>query len=149
MVSLPTNEENSSEQTIAKRKQAEEAHTFELFKAMTNMFAALDVIYFSMELTYDKNGKPVDGIFCEVNPATERLLGKSREQLIGKSRKELFGNVFDELPIMFDAVVKSGNPSHFESYGAGLQKYYDIYAWKIAQNQVSVILRDISETQES
>ena len=150
---MPTSEGNSktadNEQTIAKRKQAEEAPTFELFKAMTNMFAALDIIYFTMKLTYDKSGKPVDGIFLEVNPATERLLGKSREQLIGKSRKELFGNFFDELPEKFDKVVKTGNPSHFESYGGALNKYYDIYAWQVAENRVSVILRDITESKKA
>ena len=96
---LPTNRERNGakvgEQTIAKRKQAEEVHNLGLFNDMTNMFAVLDIIYFTMELTYDKSGKPVDGIFREVNSVTERLLGKSREQLIGKSRKELFGNFFE------------------------------------------------------
>ena len=116
---------------------------------MTDMFAALDIIYFSMELTYDENGKPVDGIFCEVNPSTERLLGKSRVQLIGKSREELFGSIFDELPRKFDEVVKNGKPCHFEGFGGALQKYYDIYAWKIGKNRVSVILRDISKTKKA
>ncbi len=150
---LPTNRKNDGtedgEQTIAERKQAQEAHTLELFNAMTNMFAALDVIYFTMELKYDESGKPVDGVFLEVNAATERLLGKSREQLIGKSRKELFGNFFDELPEKFDKVVKTGKPSHFEGYGGALKKCYDIYAWEVAENQVSVILRDITESKKA
>ena len=88
---LPTNKENKaakvSEQTIAERKQAEQANDREIFRSMTNMFAALDTIYFPMELTYDELRKPVDGIFLEVNPATERLLGKSKGQLIGRSRQ--------------------------------------------------------------
>ena len=130
---MNTNKETStdkvSEQTIAKHKPEEdftesEAHTHQLFSSMTNMFDALDIIYFSMELTYDESGKPVDGIFCEVNPATERLFGRSKEQLIGKSRKELFGNVFDELPEKFGEVLKTEKLSHFEGYGAGLHKYY-------------------------
>jgi PAS domain S-box-containing protein len=149
---LSTNEENytksESKQTIDKNKQKEEPlHT--PFSSMTAMFEALEVIYFTMELTYDENEKPVDGIFREVNSATERLLDKSREQLIGKSRRELFGNVFDELPKIFDAVVKSGKPSHFVGFGDALKKYYDIYAWKVAQNQVSVILKDISESKKA
>ena len=145
----PTNKENpESKQTITKSTQ-EEAALHKIFSSMTDMFASLGIIYFSMELTYDENGKPVDGIFSEVNPATERLLGKSREQLIGKSRKELFGKVFDELPEKFDVIIKTGKSSHFESYGAGLQKYYDIYAWKIAENQVSVIFEDITERKKA
>jgi len=152
---LHRNEENGSEQMITKCKQMKEAsrqneETYHrLFRAMTDMFAAVDIIYFVMELTYDENGKPVDAVFIEVNPATVRLLGKRREQLIGKSRKEVFGDIFDELPEKFDNVVKTGKPSHFEAYSAALQKYYDIYAWQIAENQVSVILRDISDSKKA
>ncbi len=145
---MTSSEENGSKQTIAKNNQKEEP-LYEPFSSMTNMFEAVDIIYFSMELTYDKQGKPIDGIFCKVNTATERLLGKSREQLIGKSRKELFGDVFDELPKKFDDVVKTGKPAHYEGYGAALKKYYDIYAWKIGKNQVDVILRDITEQKKS
>ncbi len=147
--SLTTNEENGAEQAIAKQKQTEEAHTHKLFSSMTDMFEDVGIIYFGMELIYDKNGTPIDGIFRKVNSSTERLLGKSREQLIGKSRKELFGDVSDELPKKFDEVVKTGKPSHFESYGAALKKHYDIYAWQIGKNQVDVILRDITEQKKS
>ena len=42
-------------------------------------------------------------------------------------------------------MIKSGTPVHFENYGAGLKKYYDAYTWKIAENQVAVILTDITE----
>lgn len=144
-----------SNETVTKHKQTEEAlgrsesRNREPLGSLTNMFASLDIIYFVMELTYDENGKPVDGIFREVNSATERLLGKSKEQLIGKSRKELFGNVFDELPEKFETVFKTGKPAHFEGYGSALQKYYDICAWKTDENQVGVILRDISEQKKA
>ena len=53
------------------------------------------------------------------------------------------------MPKKFDEVVKTGKPSHFESYGAALKKHYDIYAWQIGKNQVDVILRDITEQKKS
>jgi PAS domain S-box-containing protein len=139
----------NSQTKTGKQAVSNRAKEHQLFSAMTDMFAACEIIYFDMELTYDACGKPADGVFCKVNSATERLLGKSREQLIGRSRKELFGNVFDELPEKFDIVIKTGKPDHFQGYGAALCKYYDIYAWKIAEHQVSVILRDISESKRA
>ena len=136
---------------ITERKNVEEAlkqseHRFhQFFNSITGMFEGVNFSYFIMEIVHDKSGKPIDGIYREVNPATERLTGKSREQLIGRSRKELFGNINDSFPEKFDAVVKTGYPSHFENYGAALQRYYDVYAWKTAENQVGVILTDITE----
>jgi PAS domain-containing protein len=53
---LTTNEENGSEQAIAKRKKVDEVITQseekyrQLFNAMTDMFAAVDIIYFDIKL---------------------------------------------------------------------------------------------------
>ncbi len=142
-------------ENITERKKAEdtlrnsERRYRQLFSSITGMFAAVDFSYFIMELIHDENGKPIDAIYREVNPATERLIGKTKEQLMGKSRKELFGNINDEFPEKFDIVAKTGKASHFESYGAGLQKFYDVYVWKVAENQVGVILTDISERRKA
>ncbi len=142
-------------ENITERKKAEdtlrnsERRYRQLFSSITDMFAAVDFSYFIMELIHDENGKPIDAIYREVNPATERLIGKTKEQLIGKSRKELFGNINDEFPEKFDIVAKTGKASHFESYGAGLQKFYDVYVWKVAENQVGVILTDITERKKA
>jgi len=69
---------------------------------MNDMFVAVKVSYFVVELVYDKGGKPVDVIYRDANSATEWLLGKTKAQIIGKSRKELFGDVKDDFPERFD-----------------------------------------------
>ena len=144
-----------SGQTIAKRKQTDEYNKQseekyrQLLNSMTTMFEAVKLSYFVVELIHDKNGKPVDVIYREVNPVIEQLTGKSKEQLIGKSRKELFGDVNDEFPQRFDGVAKTGKPAHFEIYGAALQKYYDVYAWRVGENQVGVILTDITKSKKT
>lgn len=120
-----------------------------LFDSMTDMFTAVKLDYFTFEIVHDENGKPVDLVYREVNPAAEKLMGKSREQIIGKSRRELFGDVKDDFPEKFNVVATTGNPVYFESYGAGLQKFYDVYAWKIGEKQVSAIITDITDRKKA
>ena len=111
---------------------------------MLEAFDALNLNYFVMEIICDENGVPVDGIYREVSPATVKLIGKSQEDIIGKSRRELFGNVSDEFPAKFYEVLKTGQPAHFQSHGAALNKHYDVYAWKVADRQVAALIRDVS-----
>ncbi len=121
----------------------------QLYNSMLDAFDVVKLNYFVVELIHDKCGKAVDVIYREVSPITEKLLGKSKEQIIGKSRRELFGDISDEFPERFDHVAKSGKPDHFEQYGAGLNKFYDVYAWRKDENQVAVILTDITERKKA
>jgi PAS domain S-box-containing protein len=121
----------------------------QLYNSMLTAFDAINLNYFVMEIVCDKNGQPIDGIYREVSPATEQLIGKSREQIIGKSRRQLFGNVSDGFPTKFYTVLQTGQPVHFQSFGAALQKYYDVFAWKVADKQVAAIITDITESKKT
>jgi PAS domain S-box-containing protein len=121
----------------------------QLYNSMLTAFDVLNLNYFVMEIVCDKKGKPVDGIYREVSPATERLIGKSKEQIIGKSRRQLFGNITDEFPSKTYTVLQTGQPAHFQSFGSALKKFYDVYAWKVADNQVGVIVIDITERRKA
>ncbi len=116
-----------------------------LYNSMLEAFDAVKLNYLAIEIVHDETGKAVDIVYLEVSPTTQLLIGKSREQIIGKSRKQLFGNLYDEFPSKFDQVARSSKPAHFEGYGAALNKYYDVYAWKVGQNQVAVIVTDITD----
>jgi PAS domain S-box-containing protein len=62
-----------------------EKHYRMLFTNMTEAFYLIDVIY-------DKNGKPYDYRFLEVNPAYEHNMGVKKGQMLGKSLFEVFPN---------------------------------------------------------
>ncbi len=121
----------------------------QLYTLMLEAFDAVKLSYFVVELVYDKKGNPIDIIYRELNPATEKLIGKSREEIVGKSRNELFGTISDEFPNRFCTVLKTGKPEHFQSYGAALSKFYDVFAWKLTESQVAVLLIDITERKEA
>jgi len=116
-----------------------------LYDSALLTFVANTLNYCVLELLYDDKGKAIDLIYRDVNPACERLIGKSKEEIIGKSRRELFPNVEDNFVERLYEVDKTGNPTRFEEYGAGLQRYYDTYAWKIAENRIALVVTDITE----
>jgi PAS domain S-box-containing protein len=122
-------------------KQSEEKY-HQLFTSMTEMFQVI-------ELIYDENGKAMDYYYREVNPAFEKLVGKTREQLIDKRAKDLFGIVEDYWIEQYDNVNKFGSPVHLENYGAELDKWYEIYAWKADEKQVAITFTDVTERKKA
>jgi PAS domain S-box-containing protein len=146
--SLPTNKKTSKakvgEQTIAKGEQVEESlkqseeKYHQLFSSMTEMFQVI-------ELIYDENGKAFDYYYRDVNSAFEKLVGKTRVQIVDKRVKDLFGIVEDYWIKVYAEVAKTGEPLHFENYGAELDKWYEIYAWKTNDAQVAIIFTDVTE----
>ncbi len=129
---------------ITERRRAEEAlkeseaKYHGLFDSMTEYLQVLEPVY-------DENGKPVDYILIDVNPAWERLTGMKREEVVGHRAKELFGVVEDSWLEAFDTVMKTGKPMQFENYGAALDKYYSVSVWKTGENQVAFTAMDITE----
>ena len=98
-----------------------------------------------IELIYDSNCNPTDYYYCEVNPAFEKSIGKSKEQLIDKCAKDIFGIVEDYWLELFDRVLKTGNPEQFENYSAELNKHVLANVWKLGENRVATLFTDFTE----
>lgn len=118
----------------------------QLYDNMLKAFDTLQYNYVIIELIHNKEGEAVDFRFLEINSDLERLLDKKRQDIIGKTRNELFGLKIDKSDIILETlerIEKTGIPEHFESYGASLKKYYDVYAWKF-DNKIATISTDIT-----
>ena len=116
-------------------QQSEERYQA-LFNSMTDMFQVF-------ELVYDSDGKPIDCYFREVNPALEKLTGKTSAQLIDKKVRDLFH--FEEYWLeRYHRILTTGKSESFEDYGKEFDKYYKVIAWKVGENKVATIFTDIT-----
>jgi PAS domain S-box-containing protein len=107
-----------------------------LFNSMTDMFQVL-------ELIYDKEGKPNDCYFREVNPALEKLTGKTHAQLIDKKARDLF-HFEDHWLERYHRILITGRSESFEDYGKEFDQYYKVIAWKVGKNRIASIFTDIT-----
>jgi len=114
----------------------------QLFDSMSECYQLLDLIY-------DESGKAVDYTYIDVNPAFERLTGKTMKEFVGKKAKELFRVVEDYWIEAYDKAVKTGERIRFENYGAELDKWYDIEAWRTGEGKCAVIFTDITERKKA
>ncbi len=109
-----------------------------LFHEMLNGFAVHEIIC-------DKNGKPRDYRFLEVNEAFEQMTGLSGKNIIGRTVLE----VMPETEILwierYGRVALTGLPDHFDNYSRALDKYYEVTAYMNAPGQFTTIIADVTQ----
>lgn len=110
------------------------------------LFNSMNEIFVTVEIIYDEKGQAFDFRYLEINPATEKLVNKSRDEMIGKRAKELFGVIEDYWIQALSRVDRTGEPSRFENYSAAFDKYWNANIFKVEgyPNIVAIILSDIS-----
>ena len=109
-----------------------------LFNTMSEGFALHEIIL-------DKKGKPQDYRFLEVNPAFETLTGLSAKDIEGKTVKEAIPGIEQFWIDEYGEVALTGISKKFENFSEPLDRYYEVYAFRPAENQVAVIFTDITK----
>jgi PAS domain S-box-containing protein len=113
-----------------------------LFNNMTEGFAIHEIIT-------DNTGTPIDYRFLDINPAFEHLTGLFRDNVLGKTVKEVIPEIEPHWIKSYGSVALSGEPVHFESYSAALDKHYEVFAHCNAPRQFAVIFRDVTERKKA
>lgn len=106
-----------------------------------HMFEALAIC----EFLYDAAGQPIDYRVLDVNPNFTQIHGSTREQIIGStyftSKHALDLLSLDRLsPVAF-----AGKSIHFEEFSPVHERYYDVFAYPLANNCFGILLSDITE----
>ena len=97
------------------------------------------------EIVTDENGVPRDYRFLDMNPAFERLTGLRRAEVRGKRVTEVLPDLEAHWIEKYGRVALTGQPAHFESHAAALQRWFQVFAYRTAPGQFAVVFSDITE----
>ena len=159
---------------ITRRKQAEEdlnkyrdelerlvkARTYELENAYEylkisqehylTLFNSIDEGFCTIEVIFNKNKKPVDYRYLEMNPAFEKLTGLTDAK--GKLMRDITLDFEENWYEKFGEIALTGKPMRFVNEVKILNKWFDVYAFKIGgkeSHEVAVLFNDITQFKET
>lgn len=126
--------------TIASWKSENDYRT--LFGEMATGFAVHEILC-------DKDGRPEDYRFLDVNPAFERLTGLSAKQILGKRVREVLPQIETEWIEKYGKVVLTGEPMHFEQDTGELGKRFEVTAFRTAPGRFATAFVDVTEREKA
>jgi PAS domain S-box-containing protein len=112
-----------------------------LFANMLNGFAYCEMIF-------DKEGKPVDFVYLEINDAFERLTGLRRENVVGRKVSEAIPGTREANPEIFEIygrVAKTGNPERFELFFKPLSIWLYISVYSPSRGYFAAVFENVTE----
>jgi len=84
------------------------------------------------KIVTDSEGKPVDYIFLDVNPAFEQMTGRKKEEVVGKHVTEIYPGIendgFDWIGT-YGRVALDGEATRFEQYFEIAKRWHEITAY--------------------
>ena len=122
--------------------RASEARYRSLLEAMEEGFALHEMIS-------DEQGNAADYRFLEVNPAFGRLTGLDTTTLAGRTVREVVPGIEPAWIERYGYVVRTGQSERFEDYSAGLDRWFDVFAYSPSPGQFAVAFTDINERKAS
>ena len=126
--------------TREKLKQSEYDYKM-LFDNMTVGFAYHRMIY-------DKDGKPYDYEFLNVNPAFEKMTGLSAKETTGKTVKELFPDTEEYWIEKYGEVAKTEKSIYYKNYSKEFNKDFAVWAFSPKKDYFAVIVNDITKQKQ-
>ena len=111
------------------------------------LFDSIDEGFTTLEILFDEQGRAVDAITLEMNPAYGRHSGPSRE-LLGKRLREVLPTLEDRIFERYGRVALTGEPVRFEEHVALWDYWFDAYATRVGgegSHVVAVIFNNITE----
>ncbi|MCX7905401.1 MAG: PAS domain S-box protein [Elusimicrobiales bacterium] len=108
------------------------------------------VSYALHKMIYDKNGKPFDYEFVDINKSFQLMTGLKRKNIIGKTVRELIKGIEKEKFIeTYGYTLKKQKELVFESFSAKLNRHYLINFKPIDKEFFITLFYDITEFKKS
>ena len=122
---------------------AAESKYHSLFNSIDEGFCIIDVLFDDKDLPYDYR-------FCEVNPSFEANTGL--HDAAGKTIREMNPAHEQHWFDIYAEVLRSGKPMRFEDSSESLDRHFDVYAFRIEEEQqarVALLFKDISASKRA
>lgn len=110
------------------------------------LFTVMDQSYCVIEMMYDETGNPVDYRFLHANPAFSIHTGM--ENVEGRTVRELISNFESSFVERYARVARTGEPIRFVDYVDTLGRWFDVSAYRIANdgsNRVAILFTNVTE----
>jgi PAS domain S-box-containing protein len=134
---------NITEKKLADEKIRESEERYRLlFTTMLSGFALHEIIC-------DKDGKPVDYRFLEINPAFEEMTRLKAKNIIGKTVLEVLPQTEKYWIDVYGDVALTGKSARFEHFTQSLNKYFEVLAFSPKKNQFATMFIDITDKKTS
>src|SRR6266404_363500 len=119
-------------------------------KKYRTLFDSIDEGFCTIEVLFDGNDNPIDYRFLEVNPSFEKQTGIQNAQ--GRRMREIAPQHEEHWFEIYGRIALTGEPVRFENQAAQLHRWYDAYAFRVAEpgdRKVAILFNDITERKQA
>ena len=134
---------------ITERRNAQEA-SHENEQRYRTLFSSMDEGYCVIEIIPDENGKAVDFRYLEVNPSFEKLTGL--HGALGKRIRDFVPDLEEYWFETYGKVALTGEPVRFLSEAKPMNRWFDLYAFRIGgpeSRKVAVLFSNVTERRKA
>lgn len=124
-------------------RKRNEARYRTLFESIESGFCVFDMVF-------DDEGRPIDYVFVEVNPAFAAQTGLT--DAVGRRMSELAPGHEQRWYDLYGEVALTGAPLRVEDRAVALGRAYEIYAFRVGepeQRRVAALFNDVTERKRS
>ncbi|MEL7609463.1 MAG: PAS domain S-box protein [Bacillota bacterium] len=114
------------------------------------LFDSIDEGFCIAEVLFDKNDRPVDYRFLEVNRSFERQTGLA--DAAGRRMREMAPDNEQHWFDSYGRIALTGEPARFQNPAAALGRFFDVYAFRVGrpeQRRVAMLFNDITERKQT
>jgi signal transduction histidine kinase/ActR/RegA family two-component response regulator len=133
--------------TLAEASQRESAtRLLEAQERYFALFNAIDQGFCTIEVAFDAGDKPLDYRFIEISPSFERQTGIRNGA--GRWMRDIAPDQDEHWFEIYGRVALTGEPTRFDSYSTPLERWWNVYAFRIqdpALRRIAVLFHDITE----